>query len=88
MRSAERCLRNTYPLCRYFIFLCSISASYLEARPEYFEAATRYGAQDCSFCHGSTSGGEGLNERGEWLLRYRDRRAATNIAINWLARRD
>jgi len=88
MRGAERLTRTIRSSCRYSIFLCLISATYLEARPEYFETATRYGAQDCSFCHGSTSGGEGLNERGEWLLQYRDRRATTSIDINWLARRD
>ena len=88
MDAAEGSIRKTNSIRTYFILFFLLSSFPLEAKPEYFEAATRYGAQDCTFCHGSSSGGEGLNERGEWLLQYRDRRDRQNIDVHWLARRD
>jgi quinoprotein glucose dehydrogenase len=58
------------------------------AKPEYFAGALRFGAADCAFCHLEEQGGEGLNERGNWLLAERDRRQAAAVDVAWLEARE
>ncbi len=57
------------------------------AQPEYFVEAMEYGAEDCTFCHATASGGEALNERGQWLLEERERREVDEIVVAWLESR-
>jgi len=63
-------------------------AAPVSARPEYLSGAQKYGATDCGFCHGLASGGEARNERGNWLVRERERRGVDAIGVDWLASRD
>ena len=58
------------------------------ANPEYLAPALQYGAADCAFCHITASGGEGHNERGQWLIAERDRRGVELIDVTWLAARE
>ena len=68
--------------------LCVSFAGAVAASPELLVPALEYGATDCGFCHQSPAGGEAHNERGEWLVRERERRGAKKIDVAWLAARD
>ena len=57
------------------------------SNPEHLAPALRFGATDCAFCHLTVSGGEGHNERGQWLVDERERRGADVIDVAWLAER-
>jgi hypothetical protein len=56
-----------------------------EAYPLFFRKAQKFGAKNCQFCHKEPEGGEGWNERGQWLIAERERRKADAIDIEWLA---
>lgn len=56
-----------------------------KAYPPYVRQAAKFGAKDCTFCHTNPAGGEGWNERGQWLMAEKDRRKADSIDIEWLA---
>ena len=56
-----------------------------KALPLYFRKAQKFGAKNCLFCHKEAEGGEGWNERGQWLIAERERRKADAIDIEWLA---
>ena len=58
------------------------------SNPEHLAPALRFGATDCAFCHLTVSGGEGHNERGQWLVDERERRGADVIDVAWLAERE
>lgn len=58
------------------------------SNPEYLAPAMRFGANDCAFCHVTVSGGEGRNERGQWLIDERERRGVDVIDVAWLADRE
>ena len=66
------------------VLLC---VNLIHAKPEYFEPAIAFGANDCSFCHQNVSGGEAVNDRGAWLLEERGRREAIEIDVSWLTDR-
>lgn len=53
--------------------------------PPFLRAAAKYGAKDCTFCHTQPEGGEGWNDRGNWLKAEKDRRKAEKVDANWLA---
>lgn len=56
-----------------------------KAYPPYVRQAAKFGAKDCTFCHTNPAGGEGWNERGQWLIAEKDRRKADSIDVEWLA---
>ena len=58
------------------------------AKPEFLPPAQTFGAKDCSFCHTTVTGGEALNERGEWLQNFKNRRGAEAVDVSWLAIRE
>ncbi len=55
------------------------------AYPPFLQRAAKYGAKDCLFCHVKPQGGEGWNERGNWLLAEKERRKADAVDVDWLA---
>lgn len=58
------------------------------AKPEFLPPAQTFGAKDCGFCHTTPTGGEALNERGEWLVNFKDRRGAEAVSVSWLRIRE
>ena len=47
-----------------------------KAYPPFLRKAQKFGAKDCRFCHTEPTGGEGWNERGQWLIAEKERRKA------------
>ena len=56
-----------------------------EAYPPFVRKSEKFGAKDCLFCHKEPQGGEGWNERGNWLIAEKDKRKADSIDVEWLA---
>jgi hypothetical protein len=67
--------------------LAGVLGSSLRTRafPAYLKQASKFGAKNCLFCHQKPEGGEGWNERGEWLLAEKERRKADAIDVEWLS---
>src|SRR5215475_10737456 len=55
------------------------------AYPLFLRKAQKFGAKDCTFCHKQPEGGEGWNERGQWLIAEKERRKADAVDVEWLA---
>ena len=53
--------------------------------PPFLRVAAKYGAKDCTFCHTQPEGGEGWNDRGNWLKAEKEKRKAEKVDANWLA---
>src|SRR5215471_9666223 len=56
-----------------------------KAYPPFLRKAQKFGAKDCLFCHKQPEGGEGWNERGQWLIAEKERRKADAVDVEWLA---
>jgi hypothetical protein len=56
-----------------------------KAYPAYLRKALKFGAKNCLYCHKQPTGGEGWNERGEWLIAEKERRKADEVDVEWLA---
>jgi hypothetical protein len=56
-----------------------------QAYPPFLRKAQKFGAKDCLFCHKQPEGGEGWNERGQWLIAEKEKRKADAIDVEWLA---
>jgi hypothetical protein len=54
------------------------------AYPPYLRKAQKFGAKDCKYCHTEPAGGEGWNERGQWLIAEKERRKADAVDVEWL----
>jgi hypothetical protein len=54
------------------------------AYPPYLRQSQKFGAKDCLFCHTKPTGGEGWNDRGQWLITEKERRKADEIDVEWL----
>ena len=61
------------------------SAMTTKAYPPFLKKAAKFGAKDCLFCHKQPEGGEGWNDRGNWLIAEKDKRKADVIDVEWLA---
>lgn len=61
------------------------SALTTKAYPPFLKKAAKFGAKDCLFCHKQPEGGEGWNDRGNWLIAEKDKRKADAIDVEWLA---
>jgi len=61
------------------------SAFRTRAYPPFLQRAQKFGAKDCLFCHTHPEGGEGWNERGQWLIAEKERRKAEAVDVDWLA---
>ena len=55
------------------------------AYPAFLRKAVKFGAKNCLYCHKESAGGEGWNERGQWLIAEKERRKADEIDVEWLA---
>lgn len=55
------------------------------AYPPFLKKSAKFGAKDCTFCHKQAEGGEGWNDRGNWLIAEKDKRKADAIDVEWLA---
>lgn len=55
------------------------------AFPPFLTKAKKFGARDCRFCHVNAEGGEPYNERGQWLIKEKERRKADAVDPEWLA---
>src|SRR5215813_15258802 len=55
------------------------------AYPAFLRKAVKFGAKNCLFCHKNPEGGEGWNERGNWLIAEKERRKADAVDIDWLS---
>jgi hypothetical protein len=56
-----------------------------KAYPPFLRKAQKFGAKDCTFCHTQPTGGEGWNDRGNWLIAEKERRKADAVDVEWLA---
>ena len=61
------------------------SAMTTKVYPPFLKKAAKFGAKDCLFCHKQPEGGEGWNDRGNWLIAEKDKRKADVIDVEWLA---
>jgi hypothetical protein len=61
------------------------SALTTNAYPPFVKKAAKFGAKDCLFCHKMPEGGEGWNDRGNWLMAEKEKRKADAIDVEWLA---
>lgn len=61
------------------------SALTTNAYPPFVRKAAKFGAKDCLYCHKLAEGGEGWNDRGNWLIAEKDKRKADAIDVEWLA---
>lgn len=55
------------------------------AYPPFLAKARKFGAKDCTFCHVDAEGGAPWNERGQWLIKEKERRGADAVNVEWLA---
>lgn len=53
--------------------------------PPLLVKAKKFGAKDCTFCHVDPEGGPPWNERGQWLIKEKERRGAETVDVEWLA---
>lgn len=61
------------------------SALTTKAYPPFLKKAAKFGAKDCLYCHKEPEGGEGWNDRGNWLIAEKEKRKADTIDVEWLA---
>jgi ketosteroid isomerase-like protein len=55
------------------------------AYPPFVGKARKFGAKDCTFCHVDPEGGAPWNERGQWLIKEKEKRGADAVNVDWLA---
>lgn len=53
--------------------------------PPLLVKARKFGAKDCTFCHVDPEGGPPWTERGQWLIKEKERRGAEIVDVEWLA---
>ena len=53
--------------------------------PPLLAKSKKFGAKDCTFCHVDPEGGPPWNERGQWLIKEKERRGADTVDVEWLA---
>ena len=54
------------------------------AYPPFVAKARKFGAKDCRFCHVNPEGAPPFNERGNWLVKEKERRKADAVDPEWL----
>ena len=75
-------LKTTFTL--FWVACALYAAGTTQAYPPFLKQAAQFGAQDCTFCHQKPEGGEGWNQRGNWLLAEKTKRKADKIEVAWL----
>ncbi len=80
-------MKNLFKLSVALIFVAVMLALSPKATayPPFVKKAEKFGAKNCLFCHKQPSGGEGWNERGDWLIAEKDKRKADAVDVEWLA---
>lgn len=53
--------------------------------PPLLVKSRKFGAKDCTFCHVDPEGGPPWNERGQWMIKEKERRGAETVDVEWLA---
>jgi ketosteroid isomerase-like protein len=79
---------KTFKVLVALIFLAGIVASlssHASAYPPFVAKAKKFGAKDCTFCHVDPDGGPPWNERGQWLIKEKERRKVDVVDVEWLA---
>jgi hypothetical protein len=61
-----------------------LTAINAHALPPFLGQASKFGAKNCMFCHLKPSGGEGWNDRGNWLKAEKTKRKAEKVDVEWL----
>lgn len=79
--------KNSVKVAIAVVMLAGLIGSALTtgAYPAYVRTAQKFGAKNCLFCHKQAEGGEGWNERGQWLIDQKDKRKADAVDVEWLA---
>ncbi|HXI90084.1 MAG TPA: DUF3471 domain-containing protein [Blastocatellia bacterium] len=70
------------------IFIAGLVAAFARETlgyPPLLAKAKKFGAKDCTFCHVDPEGGPPWNERGQWLIKEKERRGAETVDVEWLA---
>jgi hypothetical protein len=70
------------------VFIAGIVAAFAAPAfgyPPLLVKARKFGAKDCTFCHVDPEGGPPWNERGQWLIKEKERRNAETVDVEWLA---
>lgn len=71
-----------------FVFIAAIVGAFATQTfgyPPLLAKAKKFGAKDCTFCHVDPDGGPPWNERGQWLIKEKQRRGADTVDVEWLA---
>jgi ketosteroid isomerase-like protein len=79
---------KNFKLTIAFIFVVTIVGTLAVesfAYPPFVAKARKFGAKDCTFCHVDPEGGAPWNERGQWLIKEKQKRAADAVNVDWLA---
>jgi len=69
----------------FLLGLVVVLAGQSEAFPPFLVKAKKFGAKDCTYCHLNPEGGSGWNQRGQWLIKEKQRRGADEVDVEWLA---
>ena len=69
----------------FVIGVIAVLAAQSAAYPPFVNKAKKFGAKDCTFCHVNADGGPPWNERGQWLIKEKERRGADAVDVEWLA---
>jgi hypothetical protein len=79
--------KNLIKLSIAILLLAGVVGASIQATayPPFVKKAAKFGAKNCLYCHKEASGGEGWNERGDWLIAEKDKRKADAVDPEWLA---
>ncbi len=79
-------MKNLIKLSIAIIITAAVIGASVNTRayPPFLKVAKKFGAKDCLFCHKEAEGGEGWNERGNWLIAEKEKRKADAVDIEWL----
>ncbi len=79
--------KNLIKLSIAIVIIAGVLGSSLSthAYPPFLRKAQKFGAKDCLYCHKEPEGGEGWNDRGQWLIAEKERRKADAVDVEWLA---
>lgn len=80
-------MRNIKIAISLIFIACFVAALARETLgyPPLLVKARKFGAKDCTFCHVDPDGGPPWNERGQWLIKEKERRGADTVDVEWLA---
>lgn len=83
-RKSVKRIKIVVTLC-FSAALVAALASQTFGYPPMLVKARKFGAKDCTYCHVDPEGGPPWNERGQWLIKEKERRGAETVDVEWLA---